>query len=83
MEKEITIRCKCGDHRFLTLWKDEEFFGDGWELAYSRHYLPLWNRIKYAVKLVFMPYSLEGAEQFLISDKDMKRIIKMVQKAYN
>ena len=79
MKKEITIRCKCGAHKFLSLWKDDEFLPDAWELTYSRHYLPLWWRIKHALRLVFRPYSLSEAEDFIISDEDMKRIVKKVQ----
>jgi len=79
MEKRITIRCQCGDHKFLSLWKNDEFLPDAWELTYSRHYNPLWHRIRYALRLIFRPYSLEQAEDFIISDEDMERIIKKIQ----
>ena len=81
MTKEITIRCNCGDHKFLTLWKDDDFLPDSWELTYSRHYMPFWRngRLRYALKLIFRPYSLSDWEDFIISDKDMKKIIKKVQ----
>jgi len=79
MTKGITIRCQCGDHKFLTLWRDDKFLPNCWELTYSRHYLPLWWRLRYALKLVFRPYSLSDWEDFIISDKNMKKIIKKVQ----
>jgi len=81
-EIEIIIQCDCKDHRFLTLWQDKEFLSECWNLTYSQHYVPLWTRIRKAFTLIFCPYRLGGWDDFLISDEEMKQMVKKITEYY-
>jgi len=81
-EIEISLRCSCGDHRYLIFWKDEDFLPKEWAVSICRHYIPFRIRLKEALMLIFCPYRLADWEEFLVKDKTMKQLAKKINKFY-
>ena len=81
-EIEISLRCDCGDRKYLTFWKDEHFLPGKWCVSICKHWVPLISRIKEALMLVFCPYNLGEWEEFILDDKIIKQLAKKINKFY-